>query len=400
MPGNCRKNLMTAKDRPQKYRQILVIVALGTSLALALVLSILAIIHDEYTNFAEILVLLLLLYLSYKYLRNVINNNLIAHLSAKGINILLIAGSLLLCLLGLELYLTYAYRDDSAIPKSVTQEYRRQNDAINQANIARASKHPDGFNDAVRREEKEPGSYRVAVLGDSWVWGDGVSYDQIWSHKLEQLLLAAYPGRLEVISWGLRGWSTSDEFNFLKARGLKYHPDLLIMGFVPNDPDLGDYQQRYFRLNSVTLIQPLRSLFPNAVNFLGEELESQLSRLVDIGYGNWEAKLYGPENLARYGQLLRQVADFCRENRLHLLVVHTPPNCNPAYQARFGSIAPLLEAAGIHYLDAYPAMVRELGQYTPRQLQANPANGHPGPLVTAVYAREVFAYLKKNYLDQ
>jgi hypothetical protein len=389
---------MMATGSPQKYREILVTAAIGAALGLALAWSLYDIINNEYIYYAKEPVLLLLLYVSYKYIRSVINHSLMTYLSDHGINILLVAISLVVCLFGLELYLAYVYHDSSPIPTFVTQEYRQQNDAINRANLARARKHPDGFNDAVRREEKEPGIYRVAVLGDSFIWGDGVTYEQIWSHKLEQLLAAAYPGRVEVISWGLRGWSTLDEFHFLKARGLTFHPDLLIIGYVPNDPDLGNYRQRYFRLNTVLLMQPLRRLFPDAVNFLGEELEAQLSRWVDLGYGNWEAKLYNPENLARYGQLLREVADFCRKNRLPLLMVHTPPNCDAGYQDRFSKIAPLLEAAGIRYLDTYPAMVRDLGHYPPLQLQANPANGHPGPLVTAVYAREVFAYLKKNNL--
>lgn len=198
----------------------------------------------------------------------------------------------MLCFIGLELYLRYGFYRGGANYQFVTHQDKSLNEEINQENRANSKKHPHGFNDAVRPMEKAPGVYRVAVLGDSFVWGDGVPYEQIWSHKLERLLLTAHPGKVEVLSWGLRGWSTLDEYTFLKQHGINYHIDLVIVGFVTNDPDMGLYKQRYFRIHDVSGFGPLRKILPNAVDFIGERTESLISKLFDLGYGNWEQKLY------------------------------------------------------------------------------------------------------------
>lgn len=94
------------------------------------------------------------------------------------------------------------------------------------------------------------------------------------------------------------------------------------------------------------------------------------------------------------------MAAFCKNNDIEILFVNNPPNCDISYKAKFNSIVPLLQSANIPYLDLYPVMVRDLSQYRPHQLRANPANAHPGPLVTEVYAREVFTYLNNNHLSR
>jgi len=306
--------------------------------------------------------------------------------------------SVLLCFISLELYLRYVYQETSAPHHFISQKDREVNEQINQGNRVLAQKHPHGFTDEVRRVLKEPGVYRLAVLGDSFVWGDGITYDQIWSHKLERRLLAAYPGQVEVLSWGLRGWSTLDEYNFLQQYGVHYNINTLIIGFVQNDPDIGYYKQRYFKLNQISVIKPFKFFLPNAINFFSDQVESLINRYADIGYINWEVKLYSPENLDKYFQLLKVLSTFCQSHSIALLVVHTPANYDPSYQEKFDKIIPLLKQANIAYLDLHPAMARDLGGYTYRQLMANPANPHPGPLVTEVYAREVFDYLRKNHL--
>jgi hypothetical protein len=44
-------------------------------------------------------------------------------------------------------------------------------------------------------------------------------------------------------------------------------------------------------------------------------------------------------------------------------------------------------------------VVKELSGYGIRELWANPANGHPGDLVTDVYARYSMDYLLENIPD-
>lgn len=357
--------------------------------------SLVFIYTDEYRNYAEIFLLLLALFFLGISLRKIFRKGVSYQINY---NYLLTVIMLFICLGGMELYLRYLFKDHSEPPWFISQEDRRLNEAINRQNKAVALQHPHRFNDRIRSLEKDPGVYRLAVLGDSFIWGDGLPYEQIWSHKLEQLLLKAYGDRVEVLSWGRKGWATRDQYRFFKDIGINYQLDALIVGYVPNDPDMGLYLQEYFKVEQVSLMQPLKILFPNAIYFISGGLESLINRTFDVGYAQWEEKLYSDQNLRQYFLLLSEFGNFCREHSVPLLFVHTPPNYHPSYRLKFDRVAPLLEKARIPYLDLYPVVARDLGHHPYSRLWANRANPHPGPLLTEVFAREVFEYLKRNHL--
>ena len=357
--------------------------------------SLFFIINNEYRNYAEIFFLLIALF----FFGLTINNLIVKKRTYRiNYNYILSAIIIILCLGGAELYLRYIYKDNSDPPWFISEDDFRLNKAINRKNEAVALKHPHRFNDKIRSLKKEPNVYRLAVLGDSFIWGDRLSYDQIWSHKLEQRLLEAYGGQVEVLSWGRKGWSTLNEYHFFRKIGINYNPDALIVGYVPNDPDMGRYPQEYFKLEQVSIMRPLKIFFPNAIFFISFGLESLINNVFDIGYAKWEEKLYTDKNLQEYSELLFEFNNFCQKHKVPLLFVHTPPNYHPSYRIKFDLVAPLLKKARILYLDLYPVVARDLGHYPYYQLWANKANPHPGPLMTEVFAREVFEYLKRNHL--
>jgi len=151
-------------------------------------------------------------------------------------------------------------------------------------------------------------------------------------------------------------------------------------------------------MEQVSIMRPLKIFFPNAIFFISFGLESLINNVFDIGYAKWEEKLYTDKNLQEYSELLFEFNNFCQKHKVPLLFVHTPPNYHPSYRIKFDLVAPLLKKARIPYLDLYPVVARDLGHYPYYQLWANKANPHPGPLMTEVFAREVFDYLKRNHL--
>lgn len=82
--------------------------------------------------------------------------------------------------------------------------------------------------------EKPQGTYRVAVLGDSVTLGHGVEDEETFSAVLEKNLSRTRPA--EVINMGVSGYGTSEELIQLREVALKYDPDLVILGYFPNDP--------------------------------------------------------------------------------------------------------------------------------------------------------------------
>lgn len=78
--------------------------------------------------------------------------------------------------------------------------------------------------------DKPPGVVRIVVLGDSFTFGEDVGDDEAWPRRLEQLL----PGT-EVLNLGVHGYGHDQMLLYLKEEGLGYHPDVVIVGFLPDD---------------------------------------------------------------------------------------------------------------------------------------------------------------------
>jgi lysophospholipase L1-like esterase len=108
-----------------------------------------------------------------------------------------------------------------------------------------------GFRGPEVRREKPPGTYRVALLGDSFAFGWGVKEDEIFARTLQDLLQAEllhrgtrtgqYSGinpelrKVEVLNFGVPGYSTFQEVALLKQTAMAFTPDVVIVYFVEND---------------------------------------------------------------------------------------------------------------------------------------------------------------------
>ncbi len=94
-----------------------------------------------------------------------------------------------------------------------------------------------GFRDPREyRLTKAPGVFRILVLGDSVTFGHGAVYETTYPYLLEQRLKAWRPDMAwEVWNLGVPGYNTSQELAYLEAVGGRYAPDLVVVGFFPND---------------------------------------------------------------------------------------------------------------------------------------------------------------------
>ncbi len=83
---------------------------------------------------------------------------------------------------------------------------------------------------------KPPGVFRILALGDSFTVGANVEQDDAYPQVLERLLNDSGKGRIEVVNAGVGGWSPFQYAQFLDNYGLRYEPDLVLVGlFVGND---------------------------------------------------------------------------------------------------------------------------------------------------------------------
>ncbi|MBS1617154.1 MAG: hypothetical protein JST76_01455 [Bacteroidetes bacterium] len=262
------------------------------------------------------------------------------------------------------------------------------NNQVNRVNDSIASRNPYGFTDRIWPVKKSKGVYRIAVTGDSFIWGDGLPHEKAWGHKLRSNLAEKYDS-VEVMNWGKCGWSTLDEFNFLRNHGCDYAIDLLIIGWVDNDPDVGRIQQIY-KSDAETEHPWIYRISPAlAENMLNHENRHP--------YDVWLAQIYSKENLQAYQLVLDSMHQYLWDRHIPALLVMTPGTALDA-RARhnFDVAKPLLLNAGFECLDLYGPSAHLLDKYTPMQMQANAVNGHPGDVMTETFAKEVQKYLEQH----
>ena len=78
---------------------------------------------------------------------------------------------------------------------------------------------------------RPPGAtVRIAALGDSFTFGEGVRDDETWPAQLA----GAIPGT-EVMNLGERAYAHDQMYFALRDVGLSLQPDVVILGFYPND---------------------------------------------------------------------------------------------------------------------------------------------------------------------
>ncbi|HZT18013.1 MAG TPA: GDSL-type esterase/lipase family protein [Dongiaceae bacterium] len=102
--------------------------------------------------------------------------------------------------------------------------------------------------------DKPPGVLRILTIGDSFTFGEQVGDDETWSSYLQELL----PGT-EVINLGVHGYGHDQMLLYLEREGVRYHPDIVILGFLSLDMERNlfsfrDYAKPRFVLQGGRLV--------------------------------------------------------------------------------------------------------------------------------------------------
>lgn len=94
----------------------------------------------------------------------------------------------------------------------------------------------DGFRDSRRHPIPKPdGTTRVLLVGDSFTFGQGVNYEEIWSVIVEKRLEESGNNHIDLVKAGIQGMDTRSEFILMRRLLEKYQYDMVIVAFLIND---------------------------------------------------------------------------------------------------------------------------------------------------------------------
>jgi hypothetical protein len=95
-----------------------------------------------------------------------------------------------------------------------------------------------GFRDREHPISKPSGTFRIAILGDSFVEAFQVPLEKAFSSIIEQRVQQcprAANRKVEVLSFGVSGFSTARELITLRKRVWQYSPDVVVLLFTPGN---------------------------------------------------------------------------------------------------------------------------------------------------------------------
>lgn len=82
---------------------------------------------------------------------------------------------------------------------------------------------------------KPPGVYRIALLGDSQVESIQVRLEQSFGQILQKRLTESLGRPVQVLNFGVSGYSTVQEYLLMKTEVMKWAPDMVIVGYDGRD---------------------------------------------------------------------------------------------------------------------------------------------------------------------
>lgn len=106
--------------------------------------------------------------------------------------------------------------------------------------------------------QKPAGTFRVAVVGDSFTFAPFMQFTDTFSYKLQQMLkVSGSPRNVEVINYGVPAYSTSHEIDTTK-QAIQEGADLIILQITLNDPEIKAHRPQGLTENMKDRFGPLK----------------------------------------------------------------------------------------------------------------------------------------------
>ena len=217
-----------------------------------------------------------------------------------------------------------------------------------------------GMRGPERSISKPSNTYRIALLGDSFSFGWGVEQDKIFAQRLEDNLnrVATRGTKVEVLNFGVPGYSTFQEvYRFLDS-GKDFMPDAILVYYVENDFGLPFFVRDVSR-NGAML--PATS-FARLTWQRDPKAEAQRMQLQ-----GWDPN-----------SSLKLLANYARENGIRLVFTINPKKDWKKELSRLGAVR---KSDTIEFVNLRPDLIREIERQAIDERELTlPTDPHPSAI--------------------
>jgi lysophospholipase L1-like esterase len=266
---------------------------------------------------------------------------------------------------------------------------------------ARITTNDEGWRDVNYELKKGTETIRIIGLGDSIMFGQGIPDGDDFTVQLEAQLSHAFGAkRWEIINTAVPGYNTAMQVATLKAKGLKYRPDIVLIMFIGNDIELPNFigvKEDYLSLQKSFLIELLVARYRKRQNIQRNILIE--GGLADGGkwYENDPDKV--PEEyrhmvgIQGYRKAMAELCGLSKEYGFEIIVCSDAPVPD--------SIKIICDEMGLEIVNAYAGILdymREQGiaERGGPPLTVSKEDMHPSSLAHKIIAEYYFQYFSKH----
>jgi lysophospholipase L1-like esterase len=241
---------------------------------------------------------------------------------------------------------------------------------------------------------KSPGSFRIAVIGDSFTFGPHMQFEDTFPKRLQRLLnLNAGKRRIEVINRGVCGDSTRTEVYRTKA-ALELSPDLIILEITLNDaePKILSVAEKAELYDAAYLDWPIFK----TLRFLRFILERIHNSNTVKEYIDYHTKYFkNPETSAVFSKSLGEIKKLAEEKQIPVVAVVFPLfdfkiDKNYPFRESHRIISAALKEKGIPEIP----LLNAFRKIPPERLQVIPGiDNHPNEIAHRIAAEYILASL-------
>ncbi|MBX9656174.1 SGNH/GDSL hydrolase family protein [bacterium] len=215
---------------------------------------------------------------------------------------------------------------------------------------------------------------RIASIGDSFTFGQGVRSADVFSHVLERKLNSEATNgstKFEVLNFGMMGYSTSEELEILQVDAAKFSPRIVVVTMCSND--------------SISL-----------------KREAELKKVHDqqTDYARFNellSKTIKEEGFKGCVDLLLQMNAFCKSKNMRLVVGIFDVSEGWEWENLVAEVLPAMKQHGIPAFDV-KSDLEAAGYFATPGIVHDPTDFHPNEHAHAVYAKKLYNVIEKEIL--